>query len=233
MVIGPNVGKLSHDVLRCCLFGADFDLAGAAKCADNSVMSGLGAQRKRRSQGAAQRMSARTSEQAYTKKVRIVCWKAAMGHWASGKAAWRWARTCAAGWYAGFAGGRGSNWGGGQRSHRAVRILLCAWSNRFQMRCMVRSLSWQWRARLAAWMPRATAHWRNRHSAPAVRLSRRILSAHQTLKVRPQPGRAWRLLQKIRRARTTSCRGLLSSKPYKNPCQFRRRQPCSADRVLV
>ena len=54
--------------------------------------------------------------------------------------------------------------------------------------------------RLAARMLPATAGWRNRHRAPVVRLSRRILSASQTLKVRPQPGRAWRLLQKIRRA---------------------------------
>ena len=38
---------------------------------------------------------------AYTKKVRIECWKAAIGQWASGKAAWRWARTWAAGWRAG------------------------------------------------------------------------------------------------------------------------------------
>ena len=44
--------------------------------------------------------------------------------------------------------------------------------------------------------------------APSVRLSRRILSASQTLKVRPQPGRAWRLLQKTRRARSVFCRGL-------------------------
>ena len=33
----------------------------------------------------------------YTKKVRSVCWKAAIGQWLSGKAAWRWARTWAAG----------------------------------------------------------------------------------------------------------------------------------------
>ena len=46
-----------------------------------------------------------------------------------------------------------------------------------------------------------------------VRLRRRILSASQTLKVRPQPGRAWRLLQKIRRARRVFRWGLLSSKP--------------------
>ena len=48
----------------------------------------------------------------------------------------------------------------------------------------------------------ATACWRKRHRQPVVRLSRRILSASQTLKVRPQPGRALRLLQKIRRARS-------------------------------
>ena len=116
--------------------------------------------------------------------------------------------------------GPGQHSGGGQRPHRAVRILLCARSNRFQMRCMVRSLSWQSRARMAARMPPATAHCRNRHRAPAVRLSRRILSASQTLKVRPQPGRALRLLQKTRRARTVFRCGLLSSKPYKQPCRF-------------
>ena len=40
----------------------------------------------------------------------------------------------------------------------------------------------------------------------------------QTLKVRPQPGRALRLLQKTRRARTVFRGGLLSSKPRKKPC---------------
>jgi len=34
----------------------------------------------------------------------------------------------------------------------------------------------------------------------------------------PQPRRAWRLLQKIRRARTVFRWGLLSSKPRKKPC---------------
>jgi hypothetical protein len=34
-----------------------------------------------------------TTAAAYTKKVRSVCWKAAIAQWASGKAAWRWART--------------------------------------------------------------------------------------------------------------------------------------------
>jgi hypothetical protein len=43
------------------------------------------------------------------------------------------------------------------------------------------------------------------------------LSASQTLTVRPQPGRALRLLQKTRRARGVFRRGLLSSKPYSKP----------------
>ncbi len=155
----------------------------------------------------------------YTKKDRVVCWKAAIGQLTLGKAAWRWASTCAAGWCAGFAGGGAGDSGGGQRPHRAVRILLCARSNRFQMRCQVRSLSGQSRVRLAARMPPTTATWRNCQRARAVRLSRLILSASQTLNVRPQPGRAWRLLQKIRRARTVVCRGLASSNPYKKPCR--------------
>ena len=50
---------------------------------------------------------------------------------------------------------------------------------------------------------------------PVVGLRRRILSAHQTLKVRPQPGLARRLLQKIRRARCVCSWGLLSSNPDK------------------
>ena len=54
----------------------------------------------------------------YRKKVRSVCWKAAMGQGPSGKAAWRWARTCAAGWWAGLAGRRGGRSGGGQRHDR-------------------------------------------------------------------------------------------------------------------
>ena len=130
-----------------------------------------------------------------------------MGQSASGKAAWRWARTCAAGRCS-----AGSS-GGGQRPDRAVRILLWPRSNRFQTRCQVRSLRWPSAARMAARTLPATAHWRNAHSAAVVRLSRRILSASQTLKVCPQPGRALRLLQKTRRARSVLCRGLLSSKP--------------------
>ena len=110
--------------------------------------------------------------------------------------------------------------GGGQRPNSAVRILLWPWSKRFQMRCQVRSLRWQSAARMAAAMLPATARWRKRHRAAVVRLSRRILSASQTLKVRPQPGRAWRLLQKIRRARTVFRWGLLSSKPYRKPCRI-------------
>jgi hypothetical protein len=57
----------------------------------------------------------RTSGRAYTKKVRSVCWKAAIGTVASGKAAWRWARTCAAGGVRVSFGGRGGDSGGGQR----------------------------------------------------------------------------------------------------------------------
>ena len=50
-----------------------------------------------------------------------------------------------------------------------------------------------------------------------VRLSRRILSASQTLKVLPQPCPALRLLHKMRRARAVFRRGLVSSYPYKKP----------------
>lgn len=53
----------------------------------------------------------------------------------------------------------------------------------------------------------------------AVRLSRRIFSANQTLTVRPQPHRRWRLLQKTRRARTVR-RGLPSSNPVRTPCRM-------------
>ena len=45
----------------------------------------------------------------------------------------------------------------------AVRIVLWPRSKRFQMRCKVRSLRWQWTARMAAGMLPATASWRNRH----------------------------------------------------------------------
>ena len=82
----------------------------------------------------------------YTKKVRSVCWKAAIGQAASGKAAWRWARVCAAGRCA-----AGSS-GGGQHPDRAVRILLWPRSKRCQMRCQVRSLRWAAAARMAATM---------------------------------------------------------------------------------
>ncbi len=60
------------------------------------------------------------------------------------------------------------------------------------------------------------ARWRNAHTVRVVRLSRRILSAIQTLMVRPQPPRRWRLLQKMRRARMVR-RVLLSSKPVSVP----------------
>jgi hypothetical protein len=65
----------------------------------------------------------------------------------------------------------------------------------------------------------ATARLRNAHTVRAIRLSRRILSAIQTLIVRPQPHRRWRLLQKMRRARTVR-RGPLSSKPVSTPCRM-------------
>ena len=119
-------------------------------------------------------------------------------------------------------GERAGSSGGGQQPKRAVRILLWPRSKRFQMRCKVRSLRWQSAARLAARMPSATASWRKRHRRPVVRLRRRILSATQTLKVRPQPGRAWRLLQKMRRARRVLRWGLLSSKPYRKPWRIKR-----------
>ena len=59
-----------------------------------------------------------------------------------------------------------------------------------------------------------------RHRQPVVKLSRRILSASQTLKVRPQPGRRLRLLQKTRCARTVLRCGLLSPNPYRKPCRI-------------
>jgi hypothetical protein len=77
------------------------------------------------------RISGDRTATAHTKKVRSVCWKAAIGQRASGKAAWRWARTCAAG----RCPGCGTSSGGGQRPDSAVRILLWPRSNRFQMRC--------------------------------------------------------------------------------------------------
>ena len=150
------------------------------------------------------------------KKVRIVCWKVARQS-ASGKTAWRCARTCVAGRREDLAG----NSGGGRHADSAVRILLCPRSNRFQRRCQVRSLRRQSvTLRIAAAMLPATASLRNRHRARVVRLSRRILSARQTLKVRPQPGRAWRLLQKTRRARTVFCWELPSSYPRRKPCRI-------------
>jgi hypothetical protein len=88
------------------------------------------------------------------------------------------------------------------------------------MRCQVLSLRWQSAARIAAAMLPAAARWRNCHRVWVVRLSRRILSATQTLNVRPQPRRRWRLLQKSRRARSVLRWGLLSSKPYKQPCRI-------------
>ena len=125
----------------------------------------------------------------------------------------------------------GGSSGGGQRADSAVRILLWPRSNRFQMRCQVRSLRWQSAARMAARMLPATARWRNRHRQPVVRLSRRILSASQTLKVRPQPGRALRLLQKIRRARTVFCRGCSRQSRAKSRGESACRRPCNADRA--
>ena len=156
------------------------------------------------------------TEETHTKKVCSACWKAAIGQSASGNAAWRCARTCAAG----RGGGCVGTSGGGHRPNKAVRILLWPRSNRFQMRCKVRSLRQRSAAKIAAAMPSATARSRNLHRQPVVRLSRRILSAHQTLKVRPQPGRALRLLQKTRRARTVFRWGLLSSNPRKKPCRI-------------
>src|SRR5208282_5322127 len=139
-----------------------------------------------------------TRTPAYTKKVCKVHWKAAMGESVLGKAAWRWARTCAArGRRLGSAGGGG----GGQRPGRVVRMWPWPRSKRFQRRCQVRSLREQVEAWLAAAMPATTARWRKCQRVLAERLRRRILSASQALTVRPQPGRAWRLLQKIRRAR--------------------------------
>jgi hypothetical protein len=78
-----------YDILRCWPFGADFDLADAAKRADNSVTSALDSRRGRRSQGGLWRkhVLVGTNGPVHTKKARIVCWKAAIGQWTSGSAA--------------------------------------------------------------------------------------------------------------------------------------------------
>ena len=100
------------DSLRCWRFSPISIWPAAAKCAGNSVTIGMargawdgagaGVSPASRQRGAAgERVSgvsaSRRGRRAYTKKVRSVCWKAAMGQSASGKAAWRWARTWAAG----------------------------------------------------------------------------------------------------------------------------------------
>src|SRR5271170_7394009 len=151
------------------------------------------------------------------KKERSVCWKAAIGQSAWGKAACRWART----WAIGRHGGGGGSWGGGHNPESAVRIMTWPWRKRCQMRCQERSLRWQSAARMAARREPTAASWRNRQRQPVVRLSRRILSAHQTLKVRPQPGLAWRLLQKTRRARMVLRLRFFSSNPYRQPWRLR------------
>ena len=242
-----------YDSLRCWPFRADFDLAAAAKCADNSVTIGMDARRGReavavggmcrceRQSGVHERAhgmmdpgrvtkKVASSGPAYTKKVRSVCWKAAMGHGRRGR------RPGDGRGLARPAGARvrrrpGRQLGRRAAPNRAVRILLWPRSKRFQMRCQVRSLSWQSTARMAARMPAATARWRNRHRAPVVRLSRRILSASQTLKVRPQPGRALRLLQKIRRARTSFAGGCCRQSRARSRAESACRRPCSADRA--
>jgi hypothetical protein len=129
---------------------------------------------------------------------------------------WRCVRTCAA---VGRRDDAAANAGGGSRFSRAVRIAVWARWNRVQTRLMVRSLRVDCVARMAAAMLLATARFRNVHTVRVVRLSRRILWTIQTLMVRPQPHRRWRLLQKIRRARTVR-RGLLSSKPVSTPCRM-------------
>lgn len=152
---------------------------------------------------------------AQTKKDLVASWKAAMGQSSGGKLVWRWARTCAAvGRRACVAG----NPGGGPRPSKAVRMADWPRSNRFQMRWKVRLHRGQLTAWMAAVMVPATACWRKVHRVRVVRLRRRILSASQMLKVRPQPDRnRRRLLQKMRRARSVRCGGLLSSNPVRTP----------------
>jgi hypothetical protein len=157
----------------------------------------------------------RTTSQ--TKKDRVACWKAAMGQSACGKLVWRWSRTCAA---VGRRACVADNWGGGPRPSKAVRMADCPWSNRFQMRWKVRSLERQLVAWMAVAMLPTTACWRNVHRVRVVMLRRRILSASQTLKVRPQPGRCRRLLQKRRRARSVCRCGVRSSNPKRAPCRM-------------
>jgi hypothetical protein len=70
-------------------------------------------------------------------------------------------------------------------------------------------------------MPSATTRLRNRKWPRVVKLSRRILSTSQTLKVRPQPGRRCQLLQKTRRARRVLRWGLVSSNPWRKPWRMR------------
>ena len=156
---------------------------------------------------------------AQTKKDLVASWKAAMGQSSGGKMVWRWARTCAAvGRRACVAG----NSGGGPRPSKAVRMADWPRSNRFQMRWKVRLHRGQLTAWMAAVMVPTTACWRNAHRVRVVRLRRRILSASQMLKVRPQPGRnRRRLLQKMRRARIVVRCGLLSSKPVRMPWRLR------------
>jgi hypothetical protein len=88
-----------------------------------------------------------------------------MGQSASAKAAWRWART----WAAGRAEEVGDTSGGGHRPASAVRRWLWARRKRFQRRCQVRSLRWPSTARMAARRLPETARWRNVHRQPVVR----------------------------------------------------------------
>ena len=121
---------------------------------------------------------------------------------------------------------RGGRWPGRQLGRRAAaaecRADLALCRGRTVSRCAARSDRSDG-SRRRGWRRGCCRRRRVGGSATeraVVRLSRRILSAHQTLKVRPQPGRALRLLQKIRRARRVFRWGLLSSKPYKQPCRI-------------
>src|SRR5262249_38045294 len=90
-----------------------------------------------------------------------------------------------------------------------------------------RSLRWQSAARIAAARQPLAAFWRNLHRRWVVTLRRRIRSAIQTLKVRPQPGRRLRLLQKIRRTERFSLgTGVVEAEERAVPNQ-------AADRVAV
>ncbi len=154
----------------------------------------------------------------------VACWKAAIGQSAGGNVAfWRWSEILRVGRYAG-------------RTSRPFRRRPIGRRTAAQQGCTDRTLiPSETEARPAGRSGRSgrRSDLADRRCDAAgdgrvggtpkrcgpSRLSRRILSTIQTLTVRPQPHRRWRLLQKIRRARTVR-RGLLSSKPVRTPCRM-------------